>query len=666
MGPGVAGRGHVVFAAVAVLTMGAVPPSPAASSPGPGPGTVVGTLRPVAPPPGNAGPLGRGTAVQGRLLAAADGVETARASRPVAPGVRLTSYDRLESGKRLRLDMLSVDLGAGAARADHLSSGRVSERRKVSDLASRHDPGPGRRTVAAVNADFFDIRETGAPQGPGIKEGQLVNSPAAGANQAVGIGPGTAGRLLRLFFEGSVTLPGGPRALDAYNAANVPPGGIGAYTAGWGTADRALTVDRATPVAEAAVRGGRVVSVTERPGSGAIADGTTVLVGREAGAAELAALRPGDPVTLEYRTRTDSGTLPRTAVGGRELLVVDGEAQVHEGRGNNTAAPRTAVGFSRDGSMMQLMTVDGRQAASAGATLTKLGLLMKEAGAYNALNLDGGGSSTLVALAPGSDRLRVENSPSDGRERAVPNGIALTAPDGSGRLKGFWVEPRMRADTAPAVGPLRGGRPERVFPGLSRRLTAAGHDETYGPANGAPHWRTVRPTVGRVDSHGVFTARSTGTTEVRAERGSVGGGTHLTVLHPLVGIQATTRRVVLANAMASGTFGIVGLDAHSASAPVEPQDVSLEYDRSLFSVTDDGQGSFTVKSLTGSGAGRITARTRGVSTTLDVSVGLRERPAAGFGDATSWTLVALREARLGYGHPRRTHVYRTRPVLLYP
>ncbi|WP_433544676.1 phosphodiester glycosidase family protein [Streptomyces sp. CA-294286] len=663
MGSGVAGRSLVVFAAVVALTMGAMPPSPAAAAPRPGSGSVVEVPRPVAAPSGGAGAPGRGTVGPGRLRTVADGMETARVSRPVAPGVRLTSYDRLESDKRLRVDMLSVDLRAGVARADHLSSGKVSERRTVSELAARHDPGPGRRTVAAVNADFFDIYGTGAPQGPGLARGRLVHSPATGAHRAVGIGPGTAGRLLRLYFEGSVTLPGGPRALDAYNAANVPPGGIGAYTAGWGSADRALTVDHATPVAEVAVRGGRVVSVTDRPGRGAIAGGTTVLLGREAGAAELAALRQGDPVTLEHRPRTDSGPLPRTAVGGRELLVVDGQAQVHEGRGNNTAAPRTAVGFSRDGSSMRLMTVDGRQAASAGVTLTELGLMMKKAGAYSALNLDGGGSSTLVARMPGSDRLRVENSPSGGRERAVPNGIALTAPDGSGRLQGFWVEPRTRADTAPTVDPVRGGRPERVFPGLTRRLTAAGHDETYGPAGGAPNWRTVRPSVGRVDSHGVFTARSPGTTEVRAELGSVAGGTRLTVLDPLVGIRPTTRRVALANAGASGTFGIVGFDAHSVGAPVEPQDVRLEYDHSLFSVTDDGQGSFTVKSLTGSGAGRITARTLGLTTTLAVGVGGKEQPDAGSDDALSWTSGQVRRERLGSGCPRRAHRNRTRPAL---
>ncbi|MEE1798495.1 phosphodiester glycosidase family protein [Streptomyces sp. JV176] len=625
------------------LTVGASAPSAADSTPDPRPRTAAEVLRPVAPPPASAAAGAAGSATAVRSVADGDGIETAHAARTVVPGVRLSSYDRLESDKWLRVDTLSVDLGSGGTRADYLSTGKVSDRRTVSELAARHDPGPGRRTVAAINADFFDINETGAPQGPGIADGEVVHSPAPGAHQAVGIGPGGAGRVLRLYFDGTVTLSSGPRALEAYNAANVPAGGIGAYTAAWGEADRALTVDRATPVAEAAVRDGRVVSVAGRPGTGPVAAGTTVLVGREAGAEALAALRPGDPVTLEYRPRTDDGgPVPRTAVGGRELLVTDGRAVSHEGEGNNTAAPRTAVGFSRDGATMHVITVDGRQADSGGVTLTELGLMMARAGAYSALNLDGGGSSTLVARTPGSDALRVENSPSDGSERTVPNGLALTAPDGSGKLTGFWVETRTPPGAAPTVDPVKGGHPERVFPGLTRRLTAAGYDETYGPAAGAPHWRTLRPAVGRVDRDGVFTARSGGTTPVRAEHGRAHGSTELTVLGPLARILPTTVRVGLADATATGTFGIVGLDAYGTSAPVEPRDVTLRYDRTLFSVTDDGRGSFTVAALKDGVAGRITATVGGVTTALAVGVGLEEQQVSGFDDAASWTFSQAR------------------------
>ncbi|WP_425583745.1 phosphodiester glycosidase family protein [Streptomyces macrosporus] len=572
-------------------------------------------------------------------------MELSRTTRPVAPGTTLTSFDRLESDKWLRADALSVDLD-GAAEVDYLSPGAVAERATVSELAAEHDPGDGRRTVAAFNADFFDINETGAPLGPGLDDGEVTHSPAPGVTEAVGFGPDGAGRVLDLYFEGTLTLPDGPRPLAAYNAANVPAGGIGAYNAQWGEADRALTVDGSEEVTEVTVTGGRVTAVHDEPGDGAIPEGTTVLLGRDAGARALAELAPGTAVSWEYELRTeDGGPAPRTAVGGRGVLVVDGEPQNWDGRPNNAAAPRTAVGFSRDGTTMHVLTVDGRQAASGGVTLTELAVMMDELGAHNALNLDGGGSSTLVVREPGSDTPRVENGPSDGTEREVPNGLAVTAPDGSGELRGFLVETAADPALAPSADNVPGGHPERVFPGLTRALTAAGYDETYGPADGDARWRSTRPDVGRVDGDGVFHARGAGRAEVVAYRGRARGSTTLTVLGPLERIVPTRERVGLAGPDAEGAFGFVGFDAEGHSAPIEPADVTLAYDRSLFRVeADPTRGGFTVAAngATDSASGLVRATVAGRTTVLAVTVGLTDRSVAEFEDAGEWTLTTAR------------------------
>jgi hypothetical protein len=307
----------VLLATVSAMTVGAIAPAVADSTPDPRPRNSAEVLRPVAPPAASHAEGDSRSVVDG------DGIETARTSRPIAPGVRLSSYDRLESDKWLRVDSLSVDLDGSGVQADYLSTGKVSDRRTVSQLAAGHDAGPGRRTVAAINADFFDIKQTGAPEGVGIKDGMPVQSPAPGVNRAVGIGPGSAGRILNLYFEGTLTLPSGQRPLAAYNAANVPSGGVGAYTPAWGTADRALTVDKATPVAEAVVRDGKVVSVSDTPGSGAVPDDTTVLVGADhVSPGEHAAAREkpwkGAPdwVSVQTRAHVDTLTLDAPSVLG--------------------------------------------------------------------------------------------------------------------------------------------------------------------------------------------------------------------------------------------------------------------------------------------------------------------------------------------------------------
>ncbi|TDC75084.1 multidrug transporter [Streptomyces hainanensis] len=592
-------------------------------------------------------PPSAGATARPASVAEGDGMELARTELPVAPGAELTTYQRLESDKWLSAQALSVDLTSDL-RVDYLAADAVASAATVEELVAAHDPGDGRTTVAAINGDFFDINATSAPLGPGIADGELRHSGTTGATQAAALGPDGAGRVLDLYFDGTLTLPAGEADLAGFNAATVPAGGIGLYTPLWGEADRALPVSAAVEVTEVVVADDRVVSVSEKPGAGPIPDGSYVLLGRDAGSDVLAGLAAGDPVATEYAPRTgDGGPLPRTAVGGRGVLVADGEPVNWEGRPNNATAPRTAVGFSRDGQQMYVLTVDGRQAHSGGVTLTELALMMDDLGAHSALNLDGGGSSTLLARAPGAAAPTVVNSPSDGEQREVPNGLAITAPEGSGAVTGYRVGTVADPELAPTADPVPGGHPERVFPGLTRRLTAVGHDETHGPADpgAGPRWRSGRPGTGTVAGDGVFTARRPGTVEVTASRHRASGSIELTVLGDLAGIAPTTRRVGLADPAATGSFGILGHDAAGSTAPVEPADVRLDYDTSLFRVEPDpAAGGFTVAAVSAAGAasGLITATVGGVGTSVAVTVGLEDTVVADFENAADWSFSHAR------------------------
>ncbi|RKN05020.1 multidrug transporter [Streptomyces radicis] len=567
-------------------------------------------------------------------------MELSRTEQPIAPGAELTTFQRLESDKWLSAQALSIDLTSDL-RVDYLSPGRVADAAPVSELVAGHDAGEDRTTVAAINADFFDINATGAPLGAGISDGELTQSPTDGAHEAVGMGPESAGRVLELYFDGTLTLPSGEAALDTFNAPLIPADGIGVYTPQWGEADRSLPVSGATGVTEVLVEDGAVVSVGDGPGDDPIPEEATVLLGRDAGAATLAGLAEGDAVDLEYAPRTGDGSpLPTTAVGGRGVLVEDGEPRDWEGLPNNPTAPRTAVGFSRDGQEMHVLTVDGRQAHSGGVTLTELAVMMADLGAWSALNLDGGGSSTLLARDPGAAAPTVRNRPSDGAERPVPNGLALTAPVGSGDVTGFRVGTAADPAAAPTAGAVPGGHPDRVFPGLTRRLTATAHDETYGPADGTPaRWLSDRRRVGTVTGDGVFRAERPGTTRVTAVRRGAEGSLDLTVLGPLDRLAPTTQRVGLADARATGAFGLLGQDAAGNSAPIEPTDARLDYDASLFTVEPAPEaGGFTVRAASGapSVSGRIGVEVDGVTTEVAVTIGLDDTAVADFEDADAW------------------------------
>ena len=116
------------------------------------------------------------------------------------------------------------------------------------------------------------------------------------------------------------------------------------------------------------------------------------------------------------------------AISGESMLVMGG--QVIPDLNAVDLHPRSAVGYSRNGRYFYLVVVDGRQPHySEGMTLQELAELMIKLGAQYAMNLDGGGSSTLVVEgADGSPR--VLNSPIDnyipGRERPVANHLGVT------------------------------------------------------------------------------------------------------------------------------------------------------------------------------------------------------------------------------------------------
>ncbi|MFG1765988.1 phosphodiester glycosidase family protein [Micromonospora parva] len=564
-------------------------------------------------------------------LEPAGGLETTKTTRPVAPGVRLTSFDRYDADGWLRADALTTDL-AGGSTVDYVNSGAVSRAeplRKAADAT---------RAVAAVNGDFFDINNSGAAQGVGIRDGELIQSAVDGHRNAVAITTSGLGRVIEVNFDGSANLPTGPVPLTQFNNM-VQADGIGAFTELWGTYSRQRAVEGATRVVEVTVSGGRVTGVSAVAGGGPITAGSTVLLGRDAGADALAGLRPGDPVTVVWRPKPSDGSSLHAAVGGGNVLVRDGIAQ---SIADPTLAPRTAVGFSADGRKMIMMTVDGRQLDSRGVTQTEMGRMMAELGAHHALNLDGGGSSTLLAREPGAPAVQVENGPSDGTERAVPNGLAIYAPKGSGRLTGYWVQTASDPTAAPGISPVRGGRPDRVFPGLTRVLTAAGYDETYGPAAGAPSWRVTPAVRGRVDGDGVFHAGTPGASTVTAARGRATGSLGLTVLGPLTRIGATVPRVGLTGRDGQAVVGVVGYDGDGNTAPIEPADLTLDYDADLLRITPTADGNLAVSALRDTGSALVTVHVGRTSTVLPVTVGLTDVPVAGFDDAGSWRFSQAR------------------------
>lgn len=121
------------------------------------------------------------------------------------------------------------------------------------------------------------------------------------------------------------------------------------------------------------------------------------------------------------------------AISGNAMLVEDGKAL----KGlDDSVQPRTAVALDQRQRQMIIVVVDGRQPNySEGATLKELADIIVEFGGYTAMNLDGGGSTTLV-MEGENGKAKLLNSPIDqhipGRERAIGSHLGVFAGQADG------------------------------------------------------------------------------------------------------------------------------------------------------------------------------------------------------------------------------------------
>ncbi|MEY2784026.1 MAG: hypothetical protein RL277_230 [Planctomycetota bacterium] len=135
---------------------------------------------------------------------------------------------------------------------------------------------------------------------------------------------------------------------------------------------------------------------------------------------------PGKPAQAPAKLPKQAWVMDEV-LGGGPMLVSDGKRRITEQEecfqsiGGETRHPRTAAGYAKDGRLL-LLVVDGRSKRSRGATLNEAAEMLLAFGAQEALNLDGGGSTTLVV------REKVVNEPCDVTgERPVASVLALVS-----------------------------------------------------------------------------------------------------------------------------------------------------------------------------------------------------------------------------------------------
>jgi hypothetical protein len=238
-----------------------------------------------------------------------------------------------------------------------------------------------------------------------------------------------------------------------------------------------------------------------------------------------------------------------------------------------------------------------------------------EEGVETAVNLDGGGSTTMVARALGAEDATVANTPSEGEERSDPNGIGVFVEPGDGQVHHMFVRP----------GKFDGATEEslRVFPGMHLAMAATATDNHQTPVAlgaGATNWTA---STGQV-TNGVLAAPSNahGTIQVRAASEGVSTEVPVRVLNPVHIIELSSERLSIAEPKPEDavTVAVTGKDDEGFKAPLEPQDLNLTYDHSVIEVSAEG-GELKVTPLK-VGATNLEIEANGVSATLPISIGV--------------------------------------------
>lgn len=374
-----------------------------------------------------------------------DNLRESRKTIVLAPGVKLTrigrGVDRAEADEiqttrtgpwRLRVLTIDPRLAEGHLRATYGEDVARTE----TTTAMAQDLG----AVAGTNGGFFSAgaaaARRGDPVGLAVHAGVVESEPGSYAPEThllLNAATNTA-RVTKLRWRGAIThLPSRTSvALDHVNQAPAVPAGCGlrtevlsclqpgevsVFTAAWGRqtpsgAGVEVVLDSAGCLVDTATTRGTALRRGESSVQATGADVVPLLA-----LTVLGCLDRTDTLTdpAGIRVPLTPGTF---AVNGRYPLLRDGEVIAPRTGGSFVTArhPRTVAGVAADGRVL-LMTIDGRSRTSVGATLLEAAEAARSLGMVEAVNLDGGGSSTMSVNGHPSGK------PSDGRERAVGDAL---------------------------------------------------------------------------------------------------------------------------------------------------------------------------------------------------------------------------------------------------
>ncbi|WP_427338006.1 phosphodiester glycosidase family protein [Caloranaerobacter sp. DY30410] len=295
----------------------------------------------------------------------------------------------------------------------------ISKRETLSNMIKNS------QAIAGINGDFFSTAKDSFPLGVVISNGEMVSSPPYHWNRLPVFAIDKNNYPFISFWKWQIkAVPedGQPVILSAINKSSDKYEEVILYDKNWSL--KSIGNTYFDDMIEIVVEENTVKEVRINQPPIDMPENGYILTGRgRVRDILLNNFKVGKKVKLEINTIPNYENI-KTAIGSGTFIVKDGNIAdfTLNIKGKH---PRTALGINKDKDELILVTIDGRDTSYKGVDLNTLAEIMIDLGAYEAVNLDGGGSTTMVLKPQYEENPIVVNRPSDGKERKISNGIGI-------------------------------------------------------------------------------------------------------------------------------------------------------------------------------------------------------------------------------------------------
>lgn len=430
----------------------------------------------------------------------------------------------------------------------------IAKRDSVSNMVEKHD------AVGGVNGDYFSYTPLPSTLGGLISDGQVIISPIELAYALPSFYLTNDNKGGVEYFDRSIVVT------DLNNGTKVHVNTLNKVTPefdtttlldnNWG--QQSVGNRFHNDLIEVVVDNDLVKDIRIGQGPVNIPDNGYVIAGRGARAETLQQLTVGNKVKLDVATNPNVDKI-KFAIGGGSIILKDGQLSLTD-INSKGVGPRTGIGINKDNTEMILVTIDGRDSSFKGVSQEMFASIMRELGAYNALNLDGGGSTTMAIKALGQDKAQVVNKPSEGSQRLVVNGVGVVSNAPKGELSYLKVS----------------SEDNKMFVNTSRNIQVKGYDENHNPVK-------LDPSLANFSLEGVegdfeankFRPRSSGKATIKVDYNGIKGEFDLSILDTIKDINANIDEI---NIDANSTYKLpsfYGKDIKGTEARIYLEDIDF-------------------------------------------------------------------------------------------